>query len=249
MNDAPAATTHAWREAVVERTLRRTPRVVSLFFANTLGPFEPGQHVDVRLVAEDGYEARRSYSIASAPDDPLIELMVDRLDDGEVSPFLHDVLRAGDAIAMRGAIGGHFVWTAARGGPLLLIAGGSGIAPLISMLRYRAAAATEVPALLLYGARTRDDLVYRDELTGMADADPQLTVRFATSREAARRPGDFTGRVDRTLLHDGLARWDTQPRCAYVCGSTGFVEDVTGALVAEGVAASIIRAERYGGAA
>lgn len=236
-----------WHALVVERIVHHTPRVASLFLGNALGSFEAGQHVDIRLVAEDGYEARRSYSIASAPGGATVELLVERLDDGEVSPFLHDVVRVGDTLDVRGPIGGHFVWTAARGGPLLLVAGGSGIAPLMSMLRHRARTALAVDALVIYGARTRDDLVFRDELVAMAAADARLTVVFGTSREAARRDGDFAGRIGRGVVARSLARWGRAAKHAYVCGSTGFVETATSALVAEGIAASAIRAERYGG--
>lgn len=236
-----------WRPLVVERLVHRTPRVASLFFANALGAFEAGQHVDLRLVADDGYEARRSYSIASAPADETLEVMVERLDDGEVSPFLHDVVRVGDVIDVRGPIGGHFVWTTAVGGPLLLVAGGSGIAPLMSMLRHRARAAADVEAMLIFAARTVADLVYRDELVAMAAADPRLTIRFGTSREPARRDDDFTGRLDAAVVATMLDRWSRVPVQTYVCGSTGFVETATSALVARGIAAGSIRAERYGG--
>ena len=237
----------AWQTLTVARIVPRTARVTSLFLDRTPCTFDAGQHVDLRLVADDGYEARRSYSIASAPGDDTIELMVERLDDGEVSPFLHDVVRVGDTLDVRGPIGGHFVWTAALGGPLLLVAGGSGIAPLMAMLRHRARVAPDVEALLLYGSRTWDDLVYRDELVGMTEADARLTVVFATSRAPARRPGDISGRIDRGVVQAALARWARAPRHAYVCGSTGFVETATSALVAEGIAAAAIRAERYGG--
>ena len=237
----------AWRTLTVAGIVPRTARVTSLFFDHALGAFDAGQHVDLRLVAEDGYAARRSYSIASAPGDDPIELMVERLDDGEVSPFLHDVVRVGDTLDVRGPIGGHFVWTAALGGPLLLIAGGSGIAPLMAMLRQRARVAPDVDALLLYGARTWDDLVYRDELIGMTGAEARVKVVFATSRAPARRPGDVTGRIDRGVVRSALARWSLVPCHAYVCGSTGFVEAATSALVAEGIAPATIRAERYGG--
>jgi ferredoxin-NADP reductase len=237
----------AWREATVERVLPRTDRVTSLFFSKVLPRHRPGQHVDVRLVAEDGYEARRSYSIASPPDSDLLELMVERLEDGEVSPFLHDVVRVGDPLELLGPIGGHFVWTRDDGGPLLLLAGGSGIAPLMAMLRYRDTTARDVPALLVYGVRRWADLVYVDELMEMASRDPLFDFVVATSREAARRPGDIGGRVDRSSLKMLLQRGVERPR-VYVCGSTPFVETTTRALVDEGVAPMQIRAERYGDA-
>ena len=238
-----------WIETIVESVVPRTVRVASLMLPSVLGRIRAGQHVDLRLVAEDGYEARRSYSIASAPDSERIELMVERLDDGEVSPFLHDVVRAGDTLALRGPLGGHFVWDAAFGGPLLLVAGGSGIAPLMSMLRHRARVAPDVRALLVHGARTWDDLVYREELIEAAARDPRFTLVFATSRDAARPRVDHAGRIERAVLRDALDRWTFVPSHTYVCGSTGFVETVSGALVVEGVDAALIRTERYGGVA
>lgn len=238
----------AWHDALVERIERQGPASISVFLRSALRTHVAGQHVDVRLVADDGYEARRSYSIASAPCSASIELLIERLEDGEVSPFLHDVLQVGDTIELRGPVGGHFVWSPAQAGPLLLVAGGSGIAPLIAMLRDRAARAPAVDALLLYSARHAIDLAYRDELRAMAAADPHFTLVVTTTREPATQPGDFGRRVDGPMLADVLARLHGPPASVYVCGSTGFVETVSARLVDLGSPPAIIRAERYGGA-
>ncbi len=244
---APGEASHGWQAATVAEIVHRTRRIASIFLRSALRHHIAGQHVDVRLVAEDGYEARRSYSIASAPDADLLELLVERLDDGEVSPFLHDVLRVGDSLELRGPIGGHFVWRGDEPGPLLLIAGGSGIAPLLSMLRHRAATHGAGDALLLYSAQRWADLVCPDELIAMAERDTHCRIVVTTTREAARRPGDHGRRIDDAMLVDVLARWARQPHACYVCGSTGFVEAVTGGLVDAGIAPGVIRAERYGG--
>jgi ferredoxin-NADP reductase len=236
-----------WREALIDRVVRRTPHVVSVFLRVPLGPFEAGQHVDVRLTAPDGYQAQRSYSIASAPGAPEIELAIERLDDGEVSPYFFDVAAAGDAIELRGPIGGHFVWRASDGGPLLLLGGGSGVVPLMSILRHRAAAAPDTKALLAYSARTWDDVIFRDELVDQAARDAHFRLVLATTRGVSPRGEDFGRRFDRKALREILGRWGEMPRHAYVCGSTPFVETVTSDLVAEGVPPGRVRAERYGG--
>jgi ferredoxin-NADP reductase len=200
-----------------------------------------GQHVDVRLTAEDGYQAQRSYSIASAPEDGHVVLTVERLDDGEVSPYLVDELRPGDELELRGPIGGYFVWEAALGGPLLLLAGGSGIAPLRSMLRHRAAAGSSVPARLLYSARTLDDVIYRDELEGLDDVDVRLTLTRGW-------PDGWTGyrrRIDRELLEEIAWPRDERP-LVYVCGPTAFVEVAATMLVELGHDSGRIKTERFG---
>src|SRR3954451_11519449 len=185
-----------------------------------------GQHVDVRLTAEDGYQAQRSYSIASAPEDDHLVLTVERLDDGEVSPYLTQTLQPGDDLELRGPIGGYFVWREALGGPLLLIAGGSGVVPMRAMLRHHRATRSDVPARLLYSARTRADLIYPAELAGDG------TI-ITLTREQPQGWAGRTGRIDRELLAD--AGWPAakRPR-VYVCGPTGFVEGVADALVALG---------------
>jgi ferredoxin-NADP reductase len=236
-----------WQQAVIERIVPQTPRIVSVFLRTTIDPYVAGQHVDVRLSAPDGYHAERSYSIASAPDAPSVELAIERLEEGEVSPYFHEVAQPGDAFEIRGPIGGHFIWRAEDGGPLLLVGGGSGIVPLMAMARHRAKVAPESSALLVYSARTWDDLLYRDELLSLEARDANFALALTTTREARHRPHDFDRRLDRALLREILARWPHAPRHVYVCGSNAFVEAVTSALVLDGIPAPIIRAERYGG--
>jgi ferredoxin-NADP reductase len=198
----------------------------------------PGQHVDVRLTAEDGYQAQRSYSIASAPQDGELVVTVERLDDGEVSPYLTDVLEPGDDLELRGPIGGYFVWQEALGGPLLLVAGGSGVVPLRAMLRYHRATASEIPVRLLYSARTQGDLIYRDEL-----ADYETTITL--TREQPPGWTGRTGRVDPDILAE--TAWPpAESPLVYVCGPTGFVEAVADALVTLGHSPARIRTERFG---
>jgi ferredoxin-NADP reductase len=202
-----------------------------------------GQHVDVRLTAEDGYQAQRSYSIASAPEDEHLVLTVERLDDGEVSPYLTEELRAGDELELRGPIGGYFVWRDSLGGPLQLLAGGSGVVPLRAMLRHRAAAGSSVPARLLYSARSQAEVIYRDELAGYGDG---VDVRFALTREWPDGWDGYRGRVDRDVLREAV--WPAEERpLVYVCGPTGFVEAVADSLVELGHEPGRIRAERFGG--
>jgi ferredoxin-NADP reductase len=197
-----------------------------------------GQHVDVRLTAPDGYQAQRSYSIASAPEDEELTLTVERLDDGEVSPYLTDELRPGDELELRGPIGGYFVWRESLGGPLFLVGGGSGVVPLRAMLRHHRATGSEVPARLLYSARTREDLIYAEELDGF---DAAITL----TRERPEGWTGHTGRVDRELLAE-LAWPPARRPLVYVCGPTGFVEAVADVLVALGHEAGRIRTERFG---
>ena len=246
MTGAPALT---WREAVIERIEQRTPRVKSFFLRAPIGRYEAGQHVDVRLTAPDGYAAQRSYSIASVPGAETIELTLERLEDGEVSTFLHDVAVPGDTIELRGPIGGHFIWRAELGGPLLLVAGGSGVVPLVSILRARVASARDSEALLVYSARSWDDLIFRDELLEMERVDPRFTLVITTTRELPRRPVDLGARLDAVSLRSILMQWGRQPEHVYVCGATAFVEVVTRALMTDGIAAERVRTERYGGSA
>jgi ferredoxin-NADP reductase len=202
-----------------------------------------GQHVDVRLTAEDGYQAERSYSIASAPEDPHLVLTVERLDDGEVSPYLTDVLMPGDELELRGPIGGYFVWEPSLGGPLLMVAGGSGVVPFRAMLRrWTSGGAGE--ARLLYSSRSLEDVIYREELTRLAahdGADVQLTL----TREWPRDWQGHRGRVDRELL-DQLAWPPSRRPLTYICGPTAFVEAVAETLVEAGHAPGQIKTERFG---
>jgi ferredoxin-NADP reductase len=238
-----------WQKAAITQILPLTERVKSY----VLAPSEPfafraGQHVDVRLTAPDGYRAERSYSIASAPETvQTIELTIERLDDGEVSPFFHDVAAVGDLIEIRGPIGGHFVWSAADGGPLFLVGGGSGVVPLMAMLRHRAAKGSRAPALLLLSARTWDEVIFREELVALAGAADGFRLVFALTREPARRPGDYGRRVDASMVAALLADLPGPPQKNFVCGSNAFVEAAGEALIAAGLAPASIRTERYGG--
>jgi ferredoxin-NADP reductase len=207
-----------------------------------------GQHVDVRLVAEDGYQAQRSYSIASPPEEPTVSLTVERLDDGEVSPYLADALGPGDGLEVRGPIGGWFVWDAAAGArePLLLVAGGSGIVPLMAMLRHHAHAAPHArpPARLLYSARSWDDVIYRDELARLA-GEADVEVVLTLTRAAPTGWGGHRRRIDRAMLEEVAWPAADAPR-AYVCGPTPLVELVASLLVDLGHDASRVRTERFG---
>jgi len=203
-----------------------------------------GQHVDVRLTAEDGYQAQRSYSIASAPEDEHVVLTIERLDDGEVSPYLVDELRAGDEIELRGPIGGYFVWEPSLGGPLLLIGGGSGVVPLHSMLRHHTASGSNVPVRLLYSARTLDDILYRDELARLAAHD-WVDIRFTLTRESADRWPGYRRRIDPEMLEE--VGWPPQERpLLYICGPSGFVEAAANSFVELRHEPTLIRTERFG---
>jgi ferredoxin-NADP reductase len=245
---AAAPTRLEWRVARVVDVRDETPRARTLVLDVPQWPgHQAGQHVDVRLVAEDGYQAQRSYSIASAPEDGTVALTVERLDDGEVSPYLCDVLRAGDGLEVRGPIGGYFVWNVAVGGPLLLVAGGSGIAPLMAMMRHRAradaSARAGVPVRLLYSARTLDDVIYHAELEQLADR--LVEVAFTLTRGAPPRWTGFRRRIDRAML-EALSWPPSAAPHAYVCGPTTLVESVATLLVELGHTASRVRTERFG---
>jgi ferredoxin-NADP reductase len=227
-----------WQLGDVAELIDETPNVRTILLDVPRWPgHRAGQHVDVRLTAEDGYQAQRSYSIASAPEDGRLAITVERLEDGEVSPYLAEELLVGDKLELRGPIGGYFVWTAEQGGPLLLVGGGSGVVPLRSMLRHRAAAGSPVPARLLYSARSPTDVIYREEL----DA---LGVVYTFTR--AQPPGwtGYARRVDEDMLRE-VAFTDTEG-VAYVCGPTRFVEVVADGLLAVGYEPERIRTERFG---
>lgn len=203
-----------------------------------------GQHVDVRLTADDGYQAERSYSIASAPDGSTLELTVERLDDGEVSPYLTDELRPGDAIELRGPVGGYFVWDPAAQGNVLLVGGGSGIVPLMAMARQRSADESTIPTRLLYSARTWEDVIYRDELAQLAQEDGFEVVYTLTRAQPAGWKG-YDRRVDRDLLGE-VAPAPGELAVAFVCGPTPFVEAVAGGFVELGHEPLRIKTERFG---
>ncbi len=243
----PPAGPARWQEAVIGRLVRRTSRVLSVFLQVELEASVAGQHLDVRLTAPDGYQAQRSYSIASAPGSEDVELAIERLQDGEVSPYFHDVARPGDTIEVRGPIGGHFVWRRTDGGPALLIAGGSGVVPLMAIVRDWLRTESRTPMLLAYSARTWDELVFRDELLDTQAEEPNFTFVATTTRGPRHRAEDFERRLDRPLLHQVLTRWGRTAREVYVCGSNDFVAAATESLVLEAVPPRHIRTERFGG--
>ena len=226
---------------IVEETARTKSLVLDI---PDWSGHRPGQHVDIRLTAEDGYQAERSYSIASAPEDNYVVLTVERIDDGEVSPYLTQDLRAGDQLELRGPIGGYFVWQAALGGPLLLIAGGSGIVPLRAILRHYTATASDVPLRALYSARSLADVIYREELTRMRD-DHGVDMRFALTRKQPAGWSGYSRRIDFELLAE-VARFDDQRLLSYICGPTGFVETAADGLANLGHDPASIKTERFG---
>lgn len=235
----------SWQLAKVSAFVDETQDVRSIVLESPAWPgHRAGQHVDIRLTAEDGYQAQRSYSIASAPEDDELVLTVERLADGEVSPYLVDELRTGDELELRGPVGGYFVWEESFGGPLLLVGGGSGVVPLRAMLRHHRAVGSSVPARLLYSARTLDDVIYRDELSNL-EAEDTVDVRFTLTREQPEGWEGYAGRINGALLDD--VSWPASDRpLTYVCGPTSFVETAASALVDLGHDASRIRTERFG---
>jgi len=236
----------SWRLGRVAEVRLETPRVASLLL--DVPGWEghlPGQHVDVRLTAEDGYQAERSYSIASAPDGRRVELAVERIDDGEVSPYLAGELRAGDKFELRGPIGGYFVWQPGLGGPLLLVAGGSGVVPLMAMLRHRAATGSPAPARLLYSSRSLEDVIYRAELERLAAAGDGLAVTHTLTRAPPPGWDGYDRRIDAAMLKE--TGWPPGERpLVYVCGPTRLVEAVADDLVALGHDPDLVRTERFG---
>jgi ferredoxin-NADP reductase len=233
-----------WRVATVTRLQPETPTATTLLFDVPDWPGHlAGQHVDVRLTAEDGYQAQRSYSIASSPQDPHLALTVERIDDGEVSPYLTDELRPGDPLELRGPIGGYFTWQVADGGPLVLLAGGSGLVPLMAMLRQRAAATSAVEATVLVSARSWEDVLYRDELDKHDQSG--VTVRYTLTREQPPGWTGWAGRVSIEMLRELGVDAGEEPR-VFVCGPTGFVEHVADLLVQLGHDPHTIKTERFG---
>ncbi len=236
-----------WQLGEVVATQAETARAKSITLAvpNWMG-HRAGQHVDVRLTAGDGYQAERSYSIASPPEDePRLTLTVERLDDGEVSPYLVDELHVGDKLELRGPIGGYFVWEVDMGGPLLLVAGGSGIVPLMAMIRHRAAVGSTIPTRLLYSSRSFEDVIYRDELDRLVRSSTMLEVVHTLTRV---QPPGWTGyhrRVDTEMLRE--VAWPTDQRpLMFICGPTPFVETAAASLVTLGYEPGRIKTERFG---
>jgi ferredoxin-NADP reductase len=235
-----------WRVAEVAKIVDETPRVKSLVLDVPGWPgHRPGQHVDVRLTAEDGYQAQRSYSVASEPENTYLMLTVELIEAGEVSPYLTADVRPGDKFELRGPIGGYFIWTVAIGGPVFLVAGGSGIVPLMSMLRQRAAAESRTPAVLLYSSRTFDDIIYRKELDQMAARNDGLTVLYTLTR---RQPPGWTGgarRIDRSMLASVGPSVMARPKI-FICGPTSLVESAAQSLLKLGYERNLIKTERFG---
>jgi ferredoxin-NADP reductase len=234
-----------WQIATVKAITQETPKVktFTLQLPRWL-PHRAGQHYDVRLTAADGYQAQRSYSIASEPERTgEIDLTVERLEDGEVSGYLHHVLVPGDLVEVRGPIGGYFVWEARAGGPLLLIGGGSGIVPLMSMIRHRRAASSNAAARLLYSSRAPEDVIYREELDRIGGDGLEIIHTFTRSQP----PGwhGYARRIDRQMLQEVAGPLGRHPMI-FICGPTQMVETAAAALVQAGIPANQIRTERFG---
>ncbi len=236
-----------WQIATVSAIKIETPRVKT--FSLTLPqwiPHRSGQHYDVRLTAPDGYQAQRSYSVASNPERRgEIDLTVEYLKDGEVSSYMHEVLIPGDLIEVRGPIGGYFVWETKMGGPLLLVAGGSGIVPLMSMLRHRVVTGTNVPTRLLYSSRSLEDVIYLKELETLNSAKAGLEVLVTLTRAQPPSWMGYSRRIDDQMLREVVSPLGQNPK-VYVCGPTPMVESVANSLVRIGVPPAMIRTERFG---
>lgn len=235
-----------WELGELVELVQETPRVASLYLNIPTWPGHvAGQHVDVRLTAEDGYQAQRSYSIASPPEERWVALTVERLDDGEVSPYLVGELKVGDKLELRGPIGGHFVWRAGDSRPLLLVGGGSGVVPLMAMLRHRASAAQKAAARLLCSSRALADIIYREELDRLAAKNDGLTVKHTLTREKPAGWTGYTRRIDAAMLKDVAWTKDEVP-AVFVCGPTSFVEAAADLLVAMDYDPMWIKTERFG---
>ena len=236
-----------WQLATIDAVRDETPtvRTFTLGLPDWAG-HRAGQHVDLRLTAEDGYSVERSYSIASAPEaTERIDITVERIPGGEVSPFLHEVVVPGDRLEVRGAIGGYFVWEAALGGPLFLVAGGSGVVPLMAMLRHRSAAGVSTPTRLLFSSRHYEEIIYREELDRLSATQDGFQVAHTLTREQPPGWSGYARRIDEAMLSDVLAPLGREAR-VYICGPTALVESAANALVRVGLAPSQIRTERFG---
>ncbi len=237
----------SWQLATVTAIRGETPTVRSLTLGvPAWGGHRPGQHLDLRLTAADGYSVERSYSIASEPERAEeVEITVERIDGGEVSPFLDDVVVIGDRIEVRGPIGGYFVWEAALGGPLLLVAGGSGVVPLMAMLRHRWRLASRVPTRLLLSSRHPEEIIYREELDRLASNADGLEVFHTLTRSQPPGWSGFGRRIDERMLAEVLEPLGISAR-AYLCGPTSLVETAANALVRLGLPPDRVRTERFG---
>lgn len=248
MTDTDFSREIRWQEARITRIVERTPSLKSFFFLLP-EPIRPvaGQHVDVRLTAPDGYSALRSYSIASAPNSgDEIELAIDRLDDGEVSPFFHEVAEVGDDIELRGPLGGHFVWRPGDGGPLLLIGGGSGVVPLLAMIRQGFAESVEVPTVLLLSARSPNETPFLNELLDIEARWPSFHLHLAFTRAAPLRAQDHGRRIDAEIVSEAVKNLGSPPRHVFICGSNAFVNTAADLTLATGIHTDLVRTERYG---
>jgi ferredoxin-NADP reductase len=239
-----------WQLGTVVEIRRETPRVKSLILElPDWTTHLAGQHVDVRLTAEDGYQTQRSYSIASPPEDKYLMLTVEHIADGEVSPYLTGVLQVGDQLELRGPIGGYFVWNAGPpqddGAPLLLVAGGSGIVPLMAMIRHRAISHKKVPTKLLYSSRTYEEIIYREELDRLAADDPSLRVTHTLTRQQPQTWTGYGRRIDGAMLAETAWPPEEKP-LAYTCGPTALVEAVATYLQELGYESQRIKTERFG---
>lgn len=239
-----------WQLGTVVETRQETPKVKSLILDMPDWTMHlAGQHVDVRLMAEDGYQAQRSYSIASPPEDKYLRLTVEHIEDGEVSPYLTDELRVGDRIELRGPIGGYFVWNPrdrkSEGSPLFLVAGGSGIAPLMAMIRHRANSQSKVPTKLLYSSRSYDDVIYREELDRISANDSSLRVIHTLTRRQPQNWMSYERRIDRAMLAETVWPPAEKP-IAFTCGPTTLVETVANHLLELGYKPECIKTERFG---
>ena len=255
----PESAPAVWQNAVVARITPETRRAKTYCLRlSEPRPLRAGQHYDIRLTAPDGYQAQRSYSVASPPPptpsdrSDTIDLTVELIDDGEVSPYFHEVVAPGDTLEVRGPIGGPFTWDAAMGGPLLLIAGGSGIVPLRSILAHRSNATPDLAALLLYSARAPDDIIYRKWLDAPAQNSAPVAVRYTYTRQPPPNWPGYARRIAPAMLADCLSQLQQMPGgnastpLCYACGPTGFVETAADALLAIGIPQSAIRTERFG---
>jgi ferredoxin-NADP reductase len=237
-----------WQLATVETVVPETPRVKT--FTLRLPHWRPhraGQHYTLRLTAPDGYQAQRSYSVASAPEQTgQIALTVELIEDGEVSGYLFEGIQPGDQLEVRGPIGGYFVWEATpQAGPLLLIAGGSGVVPLMAMLRHRQRSGLRNPTVLLYSVRGPEEVIYQQELTALAAADSSFTLLLTYTRQAPPQWAGYQRRLDGAMLREALGHLSAVPRC-YICGPNGLVESAANELQALGLPAADIRTERFG---
>jgi ferredoxin-NADP reductase len=236
-----------WRIATVTEVRDETPTVRSFRLRPPDWPgHRPGQHVDLRLTAEDGYSVQRSYSIASpAADADEVEVTVERIPDGEVSPFLHDTVVVGDRLELRGPIGGYFVWQPSVGGPLLLVAGGSGVVPLMSMIRQRQAAGSTIPTRLLFSSRHYDEIIYRDELDRVGGRGDGIEVIHTLTRSQPPVWSGYARRIDERMLGEVLQPLGVAAR-VYICGPSSLVETAANALVRLGLPPANVRTERFG---